>query len=191
MTDGEPDTGLAGAFCHTCGTMPTVHRRTLLASFVAGVGVSGLSVACTSTDTATRPPTGQDPPPPDPQLTDLADEQQLLDRYDATMAAHPDLTSRLTPLRAHHADHASALQRLLGSAAGGAVPSPAASDPVTLPSSGPSVPADATGALAALHEAEHAASGARARSCVSARADRAALLGSIAACEASHEVLLR
>ena len=124
MTDGEPDTGLAGAFCHTCGTMPTVHRRTLLASFVAGVGVSGLSVACTSTDTATRPPTGQDPPPPDPQLTDLADEQQLLDRYDATMAAHPDLTSRLTPLRAHHADHASALQRLLGSAAGGAVPSP-------------------------------------------------------------------
>ncbi|HEY9391700.1 MAG TPA: hypothetical protein VIR27_18260, partial [Mycobacteriales bacterium] len=138
MTDGEPDTGLAGAFCHTCGTMPTVHRRTLLASFVAGVGVSGLSVACTSTDTATRPPTGQDPPPPDPQLTDLADEQQLLDRYDATMAAHPDLTSRLTPLRAHHADHASALQRLLGSAAGGAVPSPAASDPVTLPSSGPS-----------------------------------------------------
>jgi len=171
--------------------MPTVQRRTLLASIVAAAGVSGLSGACTSTQTATRTPDQHDPPPPDPQLDDLADEHRLLDSYDATIAAHPDLAARLTPLRAHHADHASALQLVLGSAAGGAVPSPAASGPVTLPSSGPTVPASTSAALAALREAEHAAASARARSCVSARSDRAPLLGSIAACEASHEVLLR
>lgn len=172
--------------------MPTVHRRTLLSSLATAAGVAGLAGladACTSTHSTSGTARRHSAAKPDPQLADLADEHHLLDVYDATIAAHPDLAARLAPLRSHHADHVAALGRVVGSAAGG-VPSPAASAPVTLPTLDPSVPVDATDALAALREAERTATAARTRSCVSARPDRAALLGSLAACEASHEVLL-
>lgn len=167
-------------------TPSRVHRRTVLASLAGG-----LAAACTAESPAHPAHQATHRHQPDPQLADLSDEQNLLDSYDATIAAHPDLAARLRPLRAHHAQHVAALHGAIGAATGGAVPSPAASAPVTLPTAGARVPATSAAALAALRDAEHTASAARTRSCLTAQTDRAALLGSIAACEASHAELLR
>lgn len=170
--------------------MPTVHRRTLLAA----LAVTGAAAACTADKGETSSERGGTNEP-DPQLVDLADERDLLAAYDATMARHAGLRDRLAPLRDHHAQHLAALQRALGRSTTtptvGGTPTggtdPAQSGGATAASSVPPTP---PAALAALRDRERQAATARTRSCINARVDRAPLLGSIAACEASHEVLL-
>lgn len=166
-------------------TRPAVRRRDLLG---AALGTAGLALVagCTGTPPP-RPRPSPTPTGPDPQLADLENEQALLAAYDATLRAHPKLADRLRPVRADHAAHAAALRRLLTPAGGrrrtSASPTPPA--PTVSP-----VPADPAAALAALRTAEQSAYAARTRACLAAATDRAALLGSIAASEASHGVLL-
>jgi len=128
-----------------------------------------------------------DPPPaPDPLLPLLAEARELLGRYDAAMAANPDLAARLSPVREAHLAHATALARLIGA------PEPSATASATTePSTEPSAPADETQTLAALRTAEQAAVRRAAQACLSAPAARAALLGSIAAGRATHVEVLR
>jgi predicted small secreted protein len=105
----------------------------------------------------------------------------LVARYDATVAAQPGLAGRLAPLRAEHWTHVTALDAAMGRAVPSGPPDPATSTPG---------PADARAALAALRTAERSAQADAVTACLAAPAGYAALLGSIAACRATHlEVL--
>ena len=149
-----------------------ISRRTLL-----GAAAVLPLAACTS-DPAP-------PPPPDPDDLLRAEaverERSLLREYDAVLLVLPDLAARLTPLRAHHAEH---LLALTGAAA---TPSPDASgDPV------PAVPPPATAAaaLAGLARAEQDAAAGHRAGALEASRELAALLASLAASEQSHPVVL-
>lgn len=122
---------------------------------------------------------------------------ELLARYDATTAEHPDLAARLRPLRQQVARHTTALGGLdAGSAppSAGATSSPSAgaADPSSsaAPSAAPRVPKTAKAALAALAAAERRAARSRASALVDAPPELARLLASLAGCAAAHAQLL-
>jgi hypothetical protein len=124
-------------------------------------------------------------PTPHPLTPVAAGTQALLDRYQATIAGYPDLADRLQPLLADHRAHLDALRRAMGL--------PASSASATAPASAsasPSVAADQDGALTALKDAEKAGQTAAATACLAAAAGHAPLLGSIAACRATHGEVL-
>lgn len=109
------------------------------------------------------------------------DSAALLARYDATIAAHPDLARRLQPLRAEVALHAEAF--------GASAPASPSTGPS--PSVSPSVPTRPAEALSALVAAERALADARVAALRDAPAELARLLASVAACGAGHVLLLK
>jgi hypothetical protein len=124
-------------------------------------------------------------PTPDPLAPLIAEALDLAGRHEEAAATHPDLADRLNPIAAAHRAHA----RELGRVAGTPVPtSPAAGTPTATPGGGPA--GDAREVLAQLRGAEQQARQTAADVCVSAPADRAALVGSIAAARASHAEVL-
>ncbi|WP_433533417.1 hypothetical protein ACQPYA_08085 [Micromonospora sp. CA-263727] len=129
----------------------------------------------------------EDPPEPDPLAPLLDESLSLAAGLRATAAAHPDLTLRLIPLAESHEAHATELARVTGSAipTGSAAPS----GPAASPSGAP--PVDQPAALAALRQAERAGRESAKTACAAAPAERAALLGSIAAARATHLEALR
>jgi len=161
-------------------------RRAVLGALAASA--AGLLAGCRA-GPGPGPDAGPTPtrpsPPPDPQAADLAAERRLLAAYDATVRRHPTLRPRLAPLRADHAAHVAALEAILGLTPS---PVPTGGTAPTVPA--PAVPGTPAGALAALRAAERGAAAARTAACLTAAADRAPVLASIAACEATHEVLL-
>ncbi|MEU4210602.1 hypothetical protein AB0F13_11520 [Streptomyces sp. NPDC026206] len=106
----------------------------------------------------------------------------LLERYDATIAAHAALAQRLRPLRAEAARHAEAFGT--GPAAPSASVSPSAAP------AAPPVPGDERAALAALAEAERRTADSRTSALGSASPELARLLASVAAAGAAHAYLL-
>jgi hypothetical protein len=110
--------------------------------------------------------------------TILADALALISSYTATIAASSALDARLRPLLEDHRAHAAALTRELS---GGATAPPTAP-----PASSAAAPSQPAATLAALAAAERAAADRATRACLGASSWRAALLGSIAACRASH-----
>ncbi len=147
---------------------------------LAGCSIFGRSSA--------RPRSRPSPTRPDPVAPLLAGEQALLRTYDAVLARHPQLLPRLAPVRADHAAHLQSLQVVSGgtatggSGAGARGPSP---EPA------PTVPTQPAAALATLRAAERSAAGRAGAACLGAPRSRVALLGSIAACESAHLVLLQ
>ncbi|OLE21809.1 MAG: hypothetical protein AUG44_26465 [Actinobacteria bacterium 13_1_20CM_3_71_11] len=113
----------------------------------------------------------------------LAGALALVDRYQATVAAYPDLAERLQPLLADHQAHVDALRRAMGT------PSPTAS-PSAGGSAAPGVADDPAAAVVALRAAEQAGQADASTACLAAAAEHAALLGSIAACRATHVEVL-
>jgi hypothetical protein len=101
-----------------------------------------------------------------------ADATGLAARYDTAIGALADQAARLTPIRDAHRDHAAALARLLDG-------SP---HPVT--STGPAE--DPAPSLKALAEGEKAAAGRAASAALQVATFHAPLVGTIAACRASH-----
>lgn len=99
-------------------------------------------------------------------------ERQLAASYAAVIKAHPALKPTLLPLQAAHSAHAKALQ----------APGPAKAG---------TLPPTQTGALLALVTAEQHASSLAAAACVSCPVEGAVLLGSIAAADASHVLVLQ
>ncbi len=98
-------------------------------------------------------------------------EAALVARYSQAIAALPDLTGALTPIREQHLAHALAMGA--SNADSGALPDPQ--------------PSTATEILQGLIEAERQAVGARTASCVGApEIELARVLALIAASEASH-----
>jgi hypothetical protein len=105
------------------------------------------------------------------------DSGDLLDRYEAALAAHPALAARLGPLRDEVARHAKTFGAPARPAAP-ASPSPSAS------------PASEKDAVSALAKAERELADRRAAALVEAPAELARLLASVAAAGAGHAYLL-
>ncbi|SCL21606.1 hypothetical protein GA0070624_2354 [Micromonospora rhizosphaerae] len=122
-----------------------------------------------------------EPPPPDPLEPLAAESAELAARHRAAIAAVPGLADRLTPIADAHQAHAGELRRVIGrkvsSGAPAGTPTAAATDPDEV--------------LAALREAEQQGRENAAKACAAAPAERAALLGSIAAARATHVEALK
>lgn len=146
-------------------------RSGLAAATAYGLGGCGIF------DGGPEPPA----PTPDPLRPLLTGALELAARYEAAIAAYPQLTDRLTAIRDAHRAHADALARLIGA------PTPLPTDP----SDGPTPAADPKATLAALRAAEQDGRAAATQACLDAPAGRAALVGSIAAARASHAEVLR
>ncbi|MFD7553760.1 MULTISPECIES: hypothetical protein [unclassified Streptomyces] len=121
----------------------------------------------------------------------VRESERLLERYDATRAAHPALDAQLAPLRAAVAAHAAALAP---APAGSRSPRPASpSGPVGAAAptgSAEPVPPKPADALTALADAERKLSEARIIDLAGAPGELARLLASLAACGAVHVHLL-
>ncbi|MFI6819455.1 hypothetical protein ACIBJE_00705 [Micromonospora sp. NPDC050187] len=123
-----------------------------------------------------------DPPPPPDPLTPLVDGALALEgRYRAAIGADPALADRLTPIADAHRAHATELAAAIGVA----LPSPSPSAPAGAPTG------NAATVLAELRTAEERGRAEAATFCAQAPADRAALVGSIAAARATHVEVLR
>ncbi|MFE1176081.1 hypothetical protein [Streptomyces sp. NPDC058773] len=176
--------------------MAYVRRRTLLAG--AALGSAALLTGCS-----------EDAGPERAERSSAAerlrrrsarDSTALLARYDATLAAHPALASRLRPLRSEVARHAAAFgdDRAAPSPGGSASDGPArdAGAPGSGPSpqggrpSGPAVPKDERAARSALADAERRLADTRTQALLAAPPELARLLASVAAAGAVHAYLL-
>lgn len=120
------------------------------------------------------------------------DSERLVERYDLVIAAHPDLASLLTPLRAEAVRHAKAFGGGKGAGARGASASPSGS-PSASPSasaSPSSVPADPGAALTELAAAERRLADSRAKALLGVPGELARLMASVAAAGAGHAYVL-
>ncbi|WP_327343289.1 hypothetical protein [Streptomyces europaeiscabiei] len=168
-------------------------RRSLLVG-AAGVGLlAGCSSGGEGSDAA-----GSGPSVVERARARVArDSEALVERYDAVIAAHPDLTALLTPLRAEVVRHARAFGS--GKAAGAgeagageasASPSGSASASASpSPSSSP-VPEDPEAALAELAAAERSLADRRAKALLEVPGEVARLMASVAAAGAGHAYVL-
>ncbi|MGW7099225.1 hypothetical protein [Streptomyces sp. NPDC054838] len=168
-------------------------RRSVLAG-AAGAAGAALLTGCTGESGASAEDSGI---PLERRMRENAvrDTERLLERYDATTAAHPDLTGRLAPLRAAVAAHSAALAVPgSGNPAGAAVPAASASGSAPsagtpAPRSAP-VPATPAEALTELADTERSLAEARTIALAGAPGELARLLASVAACGAVHAYLL-
>ncbi len=141
------------------------------------------------------------PPHPDEIIRDevIAAERELLMRYRAVAAAHPQLADQLAPFTERHERHVAALVATTPPATSDATAEPGSEPtvqgtPTPGPdtSTGPPVPADAEEAIRERREMESAAVQSRLDACLALRDGATArLVAGIAACEASHDQLLR
>ncbi|MER5728465.1 hypothetical protein ABT084_09000 [Streptomyces sp. NPDC002138] len=178
-------------------TMPS--RRSLLAG-AAGAAGTALLTGCSGEHVAA----GAAEAPPERPIRESAvrDSELLLERYDATIAAHPPLAERLAPLRAAVAAHRGALA---DDGAPKPSPSPSGSasttaDPRTGAAGNPPgktagknadpVPAQPAEALTALATAERDLAEARRIALAGTSGELARLLASVAACGSVHTYLL-
>ena len=122
------------------------------------------------------------PSSPDPLQPVLDEAVALAAAYDRAAVGLPDLATRLTPLGADHRAHIAELSRVIGRA----VPSASSEASAT-----PGTASDPKAALAELRKAEQSAQRTAAAACRTAPAARTALVGSIAACRATHAEALR
>lgn len=125
-----------------------------------------------SVDPSTAAPPAPTTPPPAAWATEVGGaESRLVATYDAVLKAHPSLTKTLGPLRTAHKRHLAAVQ---------------------VPATGvaPAQPAGQAEALSRLAVAEQKASTLAAANAVTCPPEAAALLGSIAASDASHVLVL-
>lgn len=153
-------------------------RRAVLG---AALGFATLGVAgCDLFDRSPDPP-----PPPDPLEPLRAQALVLADRYALVIAAAPALAARLGPLRDAHLAHVTALNKLIGTPMASTGPSGVAPPPGSA-----SPDPDPATAVTALRAAEEAAQRDAVIACLAAPFDRAGLVGSIAACRATHAAVL-
>ncbi|MGX1564142.1 hypothetical protein [Streptomyces sp. NPDC055506] len=160
-------------------------RRSLLA-----VGPTALALAgCTAGDEDSGDP-GDGPSAADRRARARAarDSEELVERYDAVIAARPGLAEWLRPLREEVVRHTRAFG---GGRKASAFPSvsPSASSASSSPSAAP-VPGNDRDALALLAAAERELADRRAKALVGAPGELARLLASVAAAGAAHVYLL-
>ncbi|MFE4675905.1 MULTISPECIES: hypothetical protein [unclassified Streptomyces] len=160
----------------TTGAPAGPRRRSLLASVTGAALLTGCSDA---EDPASDGARGARSASATQRIKARAarDSGDLLDRYEAALAAHPALAARLGPLRDEVARHAKSFGAPARPAAP-ASPSPSAS------------PASEKDTVSALAKAERDLADRRAAALVEAPAELARLLASVAAAGAGHAYLL-
>ncbi|GHH87038.1 hypothetical protein [Streptomyces capitiformicae] len=157
-------------------------RRSLL----VGAAGAGLLVGCSAGGE------GSDAAGGGPSVVEKAraraakDSGGLVERYDAVIAAHPDLAALLTPLRAEVVRHVQAFGGGKGTATASASPS---GSPSASASPSP-VPADPKAALTELAAAERKLADGRAKALLEVPGEVARLMASVAAAGAGHAYLL-
>ncbi|MEU7603878.1 hypothetical protein AB0B78_28905 [Streptomyces sp. NPDC040724] len=169
-------------------TLPSRPSRRSLLAGAAGAAGAALLTGCSDD----RPTGGETGISLERRMREAAvrDSARLLERYDATAAAHPALAARLAPLRAAVAAHSAALAL---TPAGSPSPSasPSGGTGAAAPAgSGEPVPPKAAEALTALADAERSLSEARTIDLAGAPGELARMLASVAACGAVHAYLL-
>jgi hypothetical protein len=169
---------------------------------VVGVAAVGVVSGCSGGGGGPAPRKAVPAPGTAARAQAARDSLGLLGRYDAVIAAHPELAARLAPLRAEVARHAQAFGGTLplpsaGAAAPASAP-PDASSSTASPSATPrpsphpasAHPASAAASLSSLAAAERALADRRAAALLTAPGDLARLMASVAAAGAGHAVLL-
>ncbi|MFI6374484.1 hypothetical protein [Streptomyces sp. NPDC050546] len=156
-------------------------RRSLLAVGPAALALAG----CTAGDEDSGDP-GDGPSAADHRARARAvrDSEELVERYDAVIAARPGLAEWLRPLREEVVRHARAFG---GGRKAAASPSPSASP--SSPSAA-AVPGNDRDALASLASSERELADRRAKALVGVEGELARLLASVAAAGAAHVYLL-
>ncbi len=172
-----------------------IRRRAVLSA-----GLLGLLTACGSGTAGSadgRPArSGRTVPGPDPDLPvrtrAIAATTALAAAYDAALPVHPELGTRLRPLRAQLDTQLAAFRGSAGTVprATTAAPTPSRT-PASGPTTAPAVPADHAAALLWLDAAERSTAAARTRDLAAASPALARQLASAAACSAQHSMLLR
>ncbi|MGW7438082.1 hypothetical protein [Streptomyces sp. NPDC054849] len=172
-------------------TLPSRPSRRSLLAGAAGAAGAALLTGC-SDDGATGGADAAIPLERRMREKAVRDSARLLERYDATSAAHPALAARLTPLRAAVAAHAAALSPdPAGSPSRSASASPSGGTGAAGPAaSAQPVPAKPADALTALADAERSLSESRTIDLAGAPPELARMLASVAACGAVHVHLL-
>lgn len=169
-------------------TLPSRPSRRSLLAGAAGAAGAALLTGCSkglATDAALTIPLERRM-----RETAVRDSTRLLERYDATAAAHPALAARLAPLRAAVAAHTVALSPTR-SAPPSPSPSPSGGTGAAAPAaSGEPVPPKPDEALTALADAERSLAESRTIDLAGAPGELARLLASVAACGAVHAYLL-
>jgi hypothetical protein len=170
-------TGRVGNTDIDAGTGRT-RRRVLGAAAGTAIGAAGATAlgGCGLLDDGPQPA-----PAPDPAQPLLDGARELAAAYDRAIAAQPALAGRLAPIAEAHRAHAGELARVIGGRATATAAAPSPSGPAGEPAL--SVPA--------LRTAEQRAQRVAATACRTAPANRAALIGSIAAARAAHAEALR
>ncbi|MFK0042508.1 hypothetical protein ACIQU4_00145 [Streptomyces sp. NPDC090741] len=178
-------------------TLPSRPSRRSLLAGAAGAAGAALLTGCSdgggSSDTASGVPLERRM-----RETAVRDSERLLERYDATAAAHPALAARLAPLRSAVSAHAGALasaDAAAGRTPSSAPPSPPSPSPSSAAAGAPvasaePVPPKPEEALTALADAERSLAEARTVTLAGAPGELARLLASVAACGAVHAYLL-
>ncbi len=169
-------------------------RRRVLVAFAAGAGAlggAGLLSACTGSP-APVTPISTVPTAPDPLLAVLDERVRLIADYDAAGLQHPELLARLLPLRKQTEEQVAALRLALAlprpsPTATGSGTSTAAPTTTAVPVD----PVDPAVTLAAVRTAVRASGSTAAALCETTTAQRAPLVGSLAAAAACHELMLR
>ncbi|MFD3699567.1 hypothetical protein ACFWUZ_26095 [Streptomyces sp. NPDC058646] len=169
-------------------TLPSSPSRRSLLAGLAGSAGAALLTGCSGGDSRGAGAAV----PPERQMREAAvrDSARLLERYDATTAAHPALAQRLAPLRTAVAAHVTALagpEPAPGSFSGSPSATPSGVTPAGVPAP---VPAGEADALTALADAERSLSETRTVELAGAPGELARLLASVAACGAVHTYLL-
>ncbi|MFB6807131.1 hypothetical protein [Streptomyces sp. NPDC056387] len=186
-------------------TLPSRPSRRSLLAGAAGAAGAVLFTGCSDDGDGTSGTAAGVPLERRMRETAVRESKRLLERYDATAAAHPALAGRLAPLRSAVAAHAAALASSGGAGAAPSAtpsgrqsakpPAPPSSSASSAPAGAPvasaePVPAKPDEALAALAEAERTLAEARTIALAGAPGELARLLASVAACGAVHAYLL-
>lgn len=146
------------------------HTRRAVLATAAALGAPALA-GCGVLGTGPDQPTA-----PDPLQPVLDEAVALVAAYERAAVTQLGLATRLAPLADDHRAHVAELSRVIGR-----TPEPSASS--AAPGAGTS--------LTDLRAAEQSAQRTAAASCRTSPASRAALVGSIAACRATHAEALR
>ncbi|WP_436739223.1 hypothetical protein [Streptomyces sp. BBFR102] len=166
---------------------PGPRRRTVLTGAVTGTVSAALLTGCSSGATSGGGAAEQARKAAAPRLLAAArsGSERLLARYDAVIAAHPQLAERLTPLREQVAMHRDAFT----SGPAEEVP-PNAAPPAPAPQATPHAAADPDAALRGLADAERELADRHGKDLLEAPGELARLLASAAAAGAAHTYLL-
>ncbi|MDX2542028.1 hypothetical protein ACOT81_34770 [Streptomyces sp. WI04-05B] len=171
------------------GTSPGPRRRTLLAS-AAG---AALLVGCTAEPDSTVTSAGSPSVAERTRARAARDSTDLVQQYDAAIAAFPVLAERLAELRAEAERHAKAFGGGEPTPTPTPTPAPTSTPTSTSTSASPSAPtgpADEQDALAGLVAAERTLVDRRTKALLDVPGELARVLASVAAAGAAHVYLL-